>query len=63
MYVKTAFLNGTIKEEIHMSIPESVYDNVGYVYKLLISMYGLKPSSRCCYETFNKFLKSIERSI
>jgi hypothetical protein len=44
MYVKSAFLNGPIKEEVYVEQPpdfeDSEYPN--HVYKLLKAIYGLK---------------------
>lgn len=58
--VKTAFLHGTLKEEIFVEIPKGYTvrgDNK--VLKLLKSIYGLKQSPRCWLETISKFLNSI----
>lgn len=46
--VKTAFLNGTLEEEIYMSQPEGYIEKgkEDYVWKLKKSLYGLKQSSR-----------------
>ena len=43
--VKTAFLNGTLKEEIFMKPPEGL-DTKGKVCKLNKSLYGLKQAAR-----------------
>ena len=42
--VKTAFLNGVLKEKIFMSPPEG-FDFNGKVCRLITSMYGLKTVS------------------
>ncbi|GKE08501.1 retrovirus-related pol polyprotein from transposon TNT 1-94, partial [Tanacetum coccineum] len=44
MDVKTAFLNGKLKEEVYVSQPEGFVnqDNPSHVYKLKKAMYGLK---------------------
>lgn len=59
MDVKTAFLNGTLKEEIYMKVPEGVKCKDNYVCKLNKALYGLKQSARCWYETFEQCLKEI----
>ena len=48
MDVKTAFLNGSLEEDVYMTQPEGFVDprNVGKVCKLRRSIYGLKQSSR-----------------
>lgn len=58
MDVKTAFLNGELKEEIFMKIPDGVKVNdKNLVYKLNKSLYGLKQSARCWFECFDNVLK------
>lgn len=57
MDVKTAFLNGLLKETIYMKIPEGVSNNDQQVCLLHKSLYGLKQSSRCWYEHFDNILK------
>nr|GEV71303.1 hypothetical protein [Tanacetum cinerariifolium] len=55
MDVKTAFLNGELKEEVYVSQPEGFVDqdNLSYVYKLKKALYGLKQASHAWF-TFNK---------
>jgi hypothetical protein len=52
MYVKSAFLNGPIKEEVYVEQPpdfeDSEYPN--HVYKLSKAIYGLKQATRAWYE-------------
>lgn len=60
MDVSTAFLNGELEEEIYMTQPEG-YVKEGeeeLVCKLNKSIYGLKQSSRCWYNTIDQFLKN-----
>ncbi|GJT54471.1 retrovirus-related pol polyprotein from transposon TNT 1-94 [Tanacetum coccineum] len=47
MDVKTAFLNGELKEEVYVSQPEGFVDqdNPSHVYKLKKALYGLKQST------------------
>nr|GFC75505.1 retrovirus-related Pol polyprotein from transposon TNT 1-94 [Tanacetum cinerariifolium] len=44
MDVKTAFLNGTLREEVYVSQPDEFVDagNPNHVYKLKKALYGLK---------------------
>jgi hypothetical protein len=58
MDVKSAFLKGPIKEEVHVEQPpgfeDSEYPN--YVYKLSKALYGLKQAPRAWYECLRDFL-------
>ena len=56
MDVKTAFLNGILKEEIYMRVPDGVKCNDNQVCKLNKALYGLKQAVRCWFETFEKAL-------
>nr|GEY34844.1 retrovirus-related Pol polyprotein from transposon TNT 1-94 [Tanacetum cinerariifolium] len=49
MDVKTAFLNGNLREEVYVSQPNGFVDsdNPNHVYKLKKALYGLKQSSTC----------------
>ena len=61
MDVVTAFLNGTVDEDIYMKQPEG-YVQPGkeqLVCKLKKSLYGLKQSPRCWYRAFEEYMKSI----
>ncbi|GKA17705.1 outer membrane protein porin [Tanacetum coccineum] len=51
MDVKTAFLNGEIKEEVYVSQPKGFVDqdNPSYVYKLKKALYDLKQAPRAWY--------------
>ncbi|GKC09950.1 copia protein [Tanacetum coccineum] len=48
--VKTAFLNGPLKEEVYISQPDGIVDPdfPDHVYKLNESLYGLKHAPRAC---------------
>jgi hypothetical protein len=58
MDVKSAFLNGQIKEEVYVEQPpgfeDSEYPN--HVYKLSKVLYGLKQAPRAWYECLRDFL-------
>ena len=58
--VKSAYLNGTIDINIYMTQPEGFVDSSqpDYVCKLKRSLYGLKQSARCWYNTLDAFLVS-----
>ena len=55
MDVITAFLNGTLEEEVYMELPEG-YEKAGWIVQLLRSLYGLKQSPRRWYLELNTFL-------
>ena len=54
--VKTAFLYGTLEEEIYMRQPEGFDDGTNRVCKLERSLYGLKQSPRCWNKRFVDYL-------
>ena len=55
--VKTAFLNGTLDEEIYLKPPPHLQEK-GKVWKLKKALYGLKQASRAWYNTMSSALKS-----
>ncbi|GJS69443.1 retrovirus-related pol polyprotein from transposon TNT 1-94 [Tanacetum coccineum] len=58
MDVKTAFLNGELKEEVYVSQPEGFVDpdRPHHVYRLKKALYGLKQAPKAWYDTLSKFL-------
>nr|GEW08097.1 copia protein [Tanacetum cinerariifolium] len=52
MDVKTAFLHGSLKEDVYVCQPEGFIDadHPSHVYKLKKALYGLKPAPRACFE-------------
>ncbi|GKA60222.1 retrovirus-related pol polyprotein from transposon TNT 1-94 [Tanacetum coccineum] len=60
MDVKTAFLNGELKEEVYVSQLEGFVDqdNPLHVYKLKKALYGLKQAPRAWYDMLSSFLLS-----
>jgi hypothetical protein len=58
MDVKSAFLNGPIKEEVYMEQPPGFEDDryPDHVYKLFKALYGLKQAPRAWYECLRDFL-------
>nr|GEX09655.1 retrovirus-related Pol polyprotein from transposon TNT 1-94 [Tanacetum cinerariifolium] len=60
MDVKTAFLNGELKEEVYVSQPKGFvdHDNPSHVYKLKKALYGLKQAPRAWYDMLSRFFIS-----
>jgi hypothetical protein len=58
MDVKSAFLNGPIKEEVYVEQPPGFEDSEfpNHVYKLSKALYGLKQAPRAWYECLRDFL-------
>jgi len=56
--VKSAFLNGYLREEVYVEQPKGFIDPSfpDYVYKLKKALYGLKQAPRAWYERLTKFL-------
>nr|GEY43491.1 retrovirus-related Pol polyprotein from transposon TNT 1-94 [Tanacetum cinerariifolium] len=60
MDVKTAFLNGNLREEVYVSQSDVFVDpdNPNHVYKLNKVLYGLKQAPRTWYDMLSSFLIS-----
>ncbi|GKF67759.1 retrovirus-related pol polyprotein from transposon TNT 1-94 [Tanacetum coccineum] len=60
MDVKTAFLNGPLKEEVYVAQPEGFVDpdHAEKVYLLRKALYGLKQAPRAWYDELSNFLMS-----
>nr|GEV23677.1 hypothetical protein [Tanacetum cinerariifolium] len=60
MDVKTAFLNGNLREEVDVSQLDRFVDpdNPNYVYNLKKDLYGLKQAPRAWYDMLSSFLIS-----
>nr|GFA68218.1 copia protein [Tanacetum cinerariifolium] len=60
MDVKTAFLNGNLREEVYVSQPDGFVDpdNPNHVYKLKKALYGVKQAPRAWYDMLSSFLLS-----
>nr|GEZ99478.1 hypothetical protein [Tanacetum cinerariifolium] len=58
MDVKTAFLNGQLKEEVYVSQPEGFIDPEfpNHGYRLKKALYDLKQAPRAWYDKFSSFL-------
>nr|GEV80515.1 retrovirus-related Pol polyprotein from transposon TNT 1-94 [Tanacetum cinerariifolium] len=60
MDVKTAFLNGPLKEEVYVAQPDGFVDpdHPEKVYRLRKALYGLKQALRAWYNELSQFLTS-----
>lgn len=59
--VKTAFLNGELKEDVYVAQPEG-FEKVGkehLVYKLIKALYGLRQAPRAWYAKLNSCLENL----
>ncbi|GKD19430.1 retrovirus-related pol polyprotein from transposon TNT 1-94 [Tanacetum coccineum] len=58
MDVKTAFLNGSLKEEVYVSQPEGFIDPEFpyHIYRLKKALYGHKQAPRAWYDKLSSFL-------
>ena len=61
MDVKTAFLHGSLKEQIYIEQPEGfkVQDRRTHVCRLKKALYGLKQAPRALYERIDNGLITI----
>nr|GEU58065.1 retrovirus-related Pol polyprotein from transposon TNT 1-94 [Tanacetum cinerariifolium] len=60
MDVKTAFLNGPLKEEVYVAQPDGFVDldHLEKVYRLRKALYGLKQAPRAWYDELSTFMTS-----
>ncbi|GJZ15544.1 gag-pol polyprotein [Tanacetum coccineum] len=60
MDMKTAFLNGSLKEEVYAAQLDEFVDpdQLEKVYRLRKALYGLKQAPRAWYDELSKFLIS-----
>ncbi|GKC74110.1 retrovirus-related pol polyprotein from transposon TNT 1-94 [Tanacetum coccineum] len=60
MDVKTAFLNGILREEVYVSQPDGFVDPEypNHVYRMKKALYGLKQALRAWYDLLSSFLLS-----
>nr|GFA54858.1 Gag-Pol polyprotein [Tanacetum cinerariifolium] len=58
MDVKTAFLHGSLKEDVYVCQPDGFIDadHPSHVYKLKKALYGLKQAPRAWYDELSTFL-------
>eukprot|EP00253_Pinus_taeda_P022059 PITA_22059 len=61
MDVKTAFLNGKIKEEVYIEQPEGfeIFDHESHVCKLKRALYGLKQTPRAWYTRIDNYFTGL----
>nr|GEZ55732.1 putative Gag-Pol polyprotein [Tanacetum cinerariifolium] len=62
MDMKTAFLHGSLKEDVYVCQPEGFIDadHPSHVYKLKNALYGLKQAPRACVENLIPILSEFE---
>nr|GEW20436.1 retrovirus-related Pol polyprotein from transposon TNT 1-94 [Tanacetum cinerariifolium] len=59
MDMKTAFLHGSLKEDVYVCQPKGFIDadHPSHIYKLKKALYGLKQAPRAWYNELSKFLQ------
>jgi len=57
--IETAFLNGTLDEEIYMKAPDGIDTGNGDIWKLRKSLYGLKQASHVWNKLLDSTLKKL----
>jgi len=57
--VKTAFLNGTLEEEIYVNFPRGIPEMPGKILKLFKALYGLKIASKTWYNLLHSIFLSL----
>ncbi|GJS85995.1 retrovirus-related pol polyprotein from transposon TNT 1-94 [Tanacetum coccineum] len=62
MDLKTAFLNGELKEEVYVSQPNGFVDqdNPSHVYKLKKALYSLKQAPRAWYDDVLSYMEGFQ---
>nr|GEV65588.1 retrovirus-related Pol polyprotein from transposon TNT 1-94 [Tanacetum cinerariifolium] len=62
MDVKTAFLNGPLKEEVYVAQPDGFVDpdHPEKIYRLRKALYGLKQAPMAWYDELSKFLMDLD---
>ncbi|GJR06319.1 retrovirus-related pol polyprotein from transposon TNT 1-94 [Tanacetum coccineum] len=58
MDVKTAFLNGNLREEVYVSQPDGFVDQTNLIRLQVRTLYGLKQAPRAWYDMLSSFLIS-----
>jgi hypothetical protein len=59
MDVVAAYLNGELEEEVYMEQPAGFNDGTGRVFKLNLSLYGLKQSGRVWNQKLNSSFEKL----
>lgn len=57
--IKTAFLHGTLDEEIYMEQPEGFAEDGDFVWQLVKALYGLKQAARAFYLRLREVLEGL----
>ena len=62
MNVKSAFLNGDLKEEVYVEQPPGFQQGKNMVYRLKKALYGLKQAPRAWNDKIDAFFQDIDFS-